>query len=84
MEWVWEHLKRNKKKVASVLERQEDKTSTASKRGIFTIERWCKGNGYGGVTEACITAALQSQDPKINKMAKRAKLESIVKGDTNE
>ena len=71
--------------MSNVLERQDNSgKSTASKRGIFTLDRWCRMNGYGGVTEDCIKAAIQSQDSKINKMAKKVKLQSIVKGDANE
>jgi hypothetical protein len=43
--------------------------------GSFT--RWCKSQGYGSVTSACIAAGLKSKDPKIRKKAGFAK---AVKG----
>jgi len=36
-------------------------------KGSFT--RWCKANGYGGVTGACIAAGLKSKNPSIRKKA---------------
>ena len=80
MLWEWVNLR--SLKVSNILEGQDNSgKSTASKKGIFTLDRWCRMNGHNGVNEDCIKAAIQSQDPKINKMAKRAKLQSIVKGE---
>lgn len=39
--------------------------------GSFT--RWCKDQGFGGVTLACIRKGLNSKDPGIRKKAAWAK-----------
>lgn len=40
-------------------------------KGKFT--EWCKRNGYGGVTKACIAAGLKSDNPDVRKMANFAR-----------
>tara|TARA_Y100000310_G_scaffold343883_1_gene453687 strand:+ start:5284 stop:5544 length:261 start_codon:yes stop_codon:yes gene_type:complete len=52
--------------------------SKASKRGIFSLHKWCSINGYPGVTRECIDSAGQSNDPKIIEMAKKALLQDIA------
>ena len=66
--------------MANVLETLdlEKGESTASKRGIYSIDKWCRINGNPGVTRECIDSAKQSSDPKIVKMAKKALLEEIA------
>tara|TARA_Y100001963_G_scaffold157872_1_gene255490 strand:- start:6505 stop:6726 length:222 start_codon:yes stop_codon:yes gene_type:complete len=66
--------------VANVLEQLDlDKgKSTANKRGIYSIDKWCRMNGYPGVTRDCIDSAKQSDDPKIVKMAKDAMITKIA------
>lgn len=39
--------------------------------GAFT--RWCKQQGYGGVTQECIAAGLKSDNPTIRKRANFAR-----------
>jgi hypothetical protein len=41
------------------------------KKGTFTA--WCKQQGFGGVTEACIQAGLKSSDDTIRRRAQLAK-----------
>jgi len=41
------------------------------KKGKFT--RWCKAHGFGGVTDACIRAGLNSGDKTIVHEANLAK-----------
>lgn len=41
------------------------------KEGAFTS--WCKKQGYGGVTNACIQAGLNSKNPTMRKRAQLAK-----------
>ena len=38
-----------------------------SKRGSFT--KWCKKQGYGGVTSSCIAAGKRSKSKSIRKKA---------------
>ena len=52
--------------------------SKASKRGIFSLHKWCSINGYPGVTKECIASAKQSSDPKIIEMTKQALLNKIA------
>lgn len=40
-------------------------------KGRFT--QWCKGNGYGGVTDECIDQGLNSSNPTTRKRAQFAK-----------
>jgi hypothetical protein len=44
--------------------------------GAFT--RWCKAQGYGGVTSECIRAGLKSSNPTIRKRAGFAKAAKSV------
>lgn len=68
------------KRVANVLEKQDHrKKSTLTKRGIFTLKDWCTKNGYNGVTRECVMSAMQNNDPKVNKMAKKAVLTRVAK-----
>ena len=41
------------------------------KEGTFTA--WCKRQGFGSVTQACITKGLASKDPRIRKKANFAR-----------
>jgi hypothetical protein len=45
----------------------------------LTLSSWCKKNGYGGVTEECILNAFNSDDPKVQGLAKKEKLKNIAK-----
>lgn len=45
-----------------------------------TLREWCEKNGYPGVTKECVMSAFQSQDSKIQELAKRKKLEGIADG----
>ena len=58
---------------------QQDNVSNLSKRGIFTMEAWCKKNGYEGVTKECVLSASQQQDPKLQEMAKKHLKQGIIK-----
>ena len=58
--------------------------SKASKRGIFSLRKWCVINGYPGVTKECIASAKQSSDPKIIKMTKQALLNQIAEKGSND
>ena len=42
-----------------------------SRRGAFTA--YCKRQGFGGVTQACIAKGLRSKDPRVRKMANFAR-----------
>ena len=53
--------------------------SNLSSRGIFTMEAWCKENGYDGVTKECVLSASQQEDPKLKEMAKKHLKQGIVK-----
>ena len=46
---------------------------------INNLNDWCKMNGYGSVNKECIDSAFQSNDPKIQDMAKKEKLKGIAK-----
>jgi len=46
---------------------------------ISNLNDWCKMNGYGTVNKECIESAFQSNDPKIQDMAKKEKLKGIAK-----
>ena len=48
-------------------------------RGLFTLSGWCKKNGYPGVTKECILSAEGSENKKLRKMAKEARLKNILK-----
>tara|TARA_Y100001938_G_scaffold145850_1_gene223456 strand:- start:4132 stop:4287 length:156 start_codon:yes stop_codon:yes gene_type:complete len=45
-----------------------------------TLRKWCESNGYDGVTKECVTSAFHSDNPKIQELAKRKKLEGIIDG----
>ena len=42
--------------------------------------QWCRSNNYPGVTDECVLSAFQSNDPKIQDLAKKAKLKGIANG----
>ena len=44
-----------------------------------TLREYCTINKYPGVTKECVESAFQSNDPKIVSMAKRFKLQGIVR-----
>jgi len=46
----------------------------------LTLSSWCKSNGYNGVTEKCILSAFNSDNPNIQKLAKKEKLKGIANG----
>ena len=41
--------------------------------------QWCRLNKYGGITEECIESAFQSDNDKIVEMAKKYKINKIVR-----
>ena len=43
-----------------------------------TLREWCQKNGYNGVTKECVLSAFQSNNPKIQELAKRKKLEGMI------
>ena len=45
---------------------------------VFTLRGCCEENGYGGVTQECIISAFNSDNPKIQEMAKREKFKSML------
>ena len=53
--------------------------SNLSNRGIFTMEAWCKKNGYDGVTKECLLSASQQADPKLKNMAEEHLKTGIIK-----
>lgn len=57
-----------KKWLQAARERMEKKGTV----GAFT--RWCKQQGFSGVTDACIRAGLQSDNPTIRKRAHFARV----------
>ena len=46
---------------------------------IFTLDAWCRSNGYGGVTEDCILSAQGSGKDKIRALAKKERIKNISK-----
>ncbi len=40
-----------------------------SKRDKTSLARWCRRQGYGGITRACIRAASKSNRPTIRRQA---------------
>tara|TARA_Y100001973_G_scaffold83376_2_gene123549 strand:- start:15408 stop:15563 length:156 start_codon:yes stop_codon:yes gene_type:complete len=46
---------------------------------VFTITQWCRKNGYGGVTKECLSSAILSENDKIVDMAKKRKLQNLIK-----
>ena len=46
----------------------------------IVLKDWCAKNGYGpGVTKECVLSAFNSNDPGIQKLAKREKLKGLIK-----
>ena len=45
----------------------------------ITLADWCKNNNYPGVTKECVLSAFQSDDSKIQELAKREKLKGLIK-----
>ncbi len=45
---------------------------------IVTLADWCRKNKYPGVTKECVMSAFQSDDPKIQAMAKKEKLKGVI------
>ena len=45
-----------------------------------TLRGWCEKNGYPGITKECVLSAFNSDNPKIQQLAKRKKLEGIIDG----
>ena len=46
---------------------------------VITLADWCNKNKYPGVNKECIVSAFQSNDPKIQELAKREKLKGLIK-----
>ena len=51
------------------MENKDHQDSKLRKRGIVTMQQWCKNNGYNGVTKECLLSASQQEDTKLKKMA---------------
>lgn len=49
-------------------------------RTHLTLNSWCETNGYGTATKECIMSAFGSNDPHIQKLAKKEKLKGIANG----
>ena len=47
-----------------------------------TLNSWCKENGYDGVTKKCLLSAFNSNNPKIQDLAKKHKLRGIADGES--
>ena len=47
---------------------------------VITLRDWCTKNGHKGVTKQCLLSAFQSENPKIQAMAKREKLKGVARG----
>ena len=46
----------------------------------IVLKDWCAKNGYGpGITKECVLSAFNSNDPGIQKLAKREKLKGLIK-----
>ncbi len=61
------------------MQEPQEKDSRLRSRGIFTMESWCKKNGYNGVTKECLLSASQQEDGKLRKMAETHLKTKIVK-----
>ena len=49
-------------------------TARMKKKGtVGAFTRWCKAQGFGGVTNACIAKGLRSKNPKIRRRANFAR-----------
>tara|TARA_R100001463_G_scaffold28418_7_gene65135 strand:+ start:315 stop:479 length:165 start_codon:yes stop_codon:yes gene_type:complete len=46
-----------------------------------TLREWCIKNGYDGVTKECVISAFNSDDDKVQQLAKRKKLEGMLNGE---
>ena len=51
---------------------------------IVTLADWCKKNNYPGVTKECVLSAYESNDPKIQELAKREKLKGVIENGRKE
>ena len=45
---------------------------------ILTLKAWCEKNNYPGVTKECVLSAFNSNDPEVQKLAKREKLKGVI------
>ena len=45
---------------------------------IVTLKAWCEQNNYPGVTKECVLSAFNSNDPEVQKLAKREKLKGVI------
>jgi len=46
-----------------------------------TLKQWCESNGYTGVSKECVLSAFNSDNPDIQQLAKRKKLEGLMPTD---
>lgn len=49
-----------------------------------SLKNWCESNGYNGVTQECIRSAFQSQDKKVQSMAKKQMIKGMSYGKEEE
>ena len=49
-----------------------------------SLKNWCLSNGYNGVTKECIRSAFQSEDEKVQSMAKKQMLKGMSYGKEEE
>ena len=56
-----------------------NKETSLRKRGVSTLNQWCKINGYEGVTKECIQSAMNQDNPKLNQMAKEHLIRGVAK-----
>lgn len=61
------------------MQEPQENGSRLRNRGVFTMEAWCKENGYDGVTKECLLSASQQEDGKLKKMAETHLKTKIVK-----
>ena len=45
------------------------------------LKNWCLSNGYNGVTKECVMSAYQSQDKKVQKMARKEMIKGVLMKD---
>ena len=50
----------------------------------ISLKNWCLSNGYNGVTKECILSAFQSQDEKVQSMAKKQMIKGMSYGKEEE
>ena len=43
----------------------------------ISLKNWCMSNGYNGVTKECVMSAFQSQDKKVQNLAKKEMIKGI-------